>query len=1360
MAELSQVELLQMLRQQNEALIRLTTLTTPQYKSSFEKFDENKEIITDYFERFTTFVLANSIPKEKHAQIFISNQSAEVHKLLSTICKQKDSALDVNALTIEEVYEMMVKQFDPAKFVISERYKFWSNTERKPGETIKELAARIRQEANKCKFENITNPLDEAMRTKFVCTVKNEAVLKILFRMKDTELTFDRAVEVAIEAEEAAKCAKETVHQENSVKKINNQRTAKTQERNFAVDTCGRCGKKGHQGNVCRYKEFTCRSCHKKGHLERVCLSKKDKIQRQRPSYLKNIRRVKQINSVPPITQDIVLDGKKFSFEIDTGAAENFMSENIWQKLGKPKLNQVSRKYESASGDQLKVLGSLKIKTDTRELNSFQTFIVVKGHKLNLLGRTAIKTMKIEIDSLFNKKVYQIKNQESLSKLCKEVCREVPQIFEPGLGLLKNFELDIKFKPDAQPVFMKPRNVPYAIREDLSEAYEAGISTGVWKQTQFNAWGTPVVPIRKKAVAGKKAQIRVCGDYTKTVNPQLETHRYTMPMPEDLMRKLAGGHYFSKIDLADAYNQIKLTKEAQERLALSTHKGVLLQTRLPFGITSAPAYFQEIMDKLTQDLPGVAVYMDDILVSGQNEEDHINNIRRLLHRLDENGLKCRLEKCIFAQQSIEYLGHKLSNHGISKGAKVDAVLNMPAPTDIASLRSFLGQVQFYNKFLPDLSTVLESLYQLTRKNVAWCWKTEQEEAFQKVKLLLSSDTVLAHYDPTQDIGIACDASNVGIGCVLFHRYPDGSERPIANVSKTLTAAQRKYSQIQKEALSIIFALSKFHQYLYARKFFLVTDHRPLISIFGTGKGTPTLAANRLARWALTLSQYDYVIEFRKSSDHGNADALSRLPAGHDDIFDKEESEADTDSVCLIKQISLQIRATDPGVIARESQKDPTVSTVMRYCQEGWPSPTNKTHMNSDAANLAAFKNIQDSLSVESNCLFYGSRIVVPKILQTQVLQILHTGHFGIERMKHLARSAVYWPGLDAQITELCRTCQTCAEHARDPSKASIHPWMLPEKPWSRVHIDHAINFKGSDWLIMIDAYSKYPCIHKTTSTSTKATTDILEEDFAHFGYPHTIVSDNATSFISEEFQEWCKRRGIVHLAGAPYHPATNGAAERLIQSFKSSVKKSTLPVKEALQDFLRQYRRTPLASGLSPSQLLNNRQIRTMIDTLAPSPAHQAQGRQLRDIAARNETNKHSKRSFLQGDPCYVKTYGATANSRPRWAQGTISKVMGPRLYEVKLYPGGPTWKRHLDQLRPRYGGEEDDEPAMDQVMARLQYQVSTPSHPTTAPETTTAGPTKRRTNPRRPDPSDHPIPRRSQRQHKVVGEVIRSDRQ
>ena len=284
-----------------------------------------------------------------------------------------------------------------------------------------------------------------------------------------------------------------------------------------------------------------------------------------------------------------------------------------------------------------------------------------------------------------------------------------------------------------------------------------------------------MVPIHKAHTSGSlKPKLRICGDYSVGINNQLEDHRHPLPLPEELIQKLGGGLGYTKTDLADAYNQIQLAPESQRRLALRTHRGVLLQQRLPFGIKSAPGYFQEIIENLTSDLPGVAVFQDDMLVSGQGANDHLSNLKRVLTRLNDEGLRCRRDKCQFAQPSVEYLGHTLSAERISKGSKVEAVLKMQPPTVVSSLKSYLGSVQFHGKFIPNLASMAEPLYRLTKKATPWKWEDKEQAAFEQLKNVLFSDQVLVHFDPNKTLVLVCDASNVGIGAVLVHRYPDGS----------------------------------------------------------------------------------------------------------------------------------------------------------------------------------------------------------------------------------------------------------------------------------------------------------------------------------------------------------------------------------------------------------------------------------------------------------------------------------------------------------------------------------------------------------------------------------------------------------
>ena len=1298
---------------------------------SFPAFDPMMELWKDYWARFQTFMLANSVPMERQPQVFLVNQSKATYSLISTMAAQMASPKAVNDLTMVEIQGFMDDQFDSKKFTVRERFKFWSEIRRKPGETVQELAARIRQEAAKCDFPAIKDPLDEAMRTCFICAIGNEAVLKALFKVPENDLTFGKAIEIAQSTEDAAKVAKETAYgsvKEPVYKVRENQHTKRRakpkQDRPAGKDkkkSCYRCDKDDHKADECRFREAECNFCRRKGHIESACLSKKKKqkssigaITAKKPRKVVNILRRHDRH---PIYTSVWMNDKEYKFQVDTGSPDNFCTQAIWKELGKPKLLEPDYEYVGAGEESLQVLGKCSYLVKTDVTGEFRTveFVVTK-HTLNLLGLTALRELEIKVDPLVHAtsigttvkaiQTEQHPDVQALQKACQELCKEYSDLFKPELGCLKDFELEVKFKPDAKPIYCKPRTVPLALLDDLNQAYEAGIKRGIWIPTQFNEYGTPVVPIRKTLVPGQqRAKLRVCGDYSATVNHQLETHRHPIPLPDDLMRRLGGGYYFTKIDLADAYNQVKLSPESQRRLALSTHRGVLLQTRLPFGISSAPGYFQEIMDRLTCDLKGVAVYLDDILVSGANAKEHVDNLRALLQRLQEKGLRCKLEKCYFAQPSVEYLGHTLSRQGVSKGPKVDAIVKMPPPTDVSGLRSFLGAVQFYGKFIPNLSTMTEPLTRLTRKETPWKWEAEQQAAFQRLKDELCKDTVLAHYDPHLEIGVSCDASQVGIGAVLFHRYPDGSERPIANASKTLSPTQQRYSQIQREALAVVFGLKKFHHFLYGQKFILVTDHKPLVAMFNPARGTPTMAANRLARWALTLSQYEYTVEYRPTKEHGNADALSRLPMGGDNDFDREEEQADVNVVCNVTELSQQLNPLKPQLIAQDTAKDPILSKVRRYITEGWP--------NSLPDELKQFKKLEDTLLTDSGCIFHGSRLVIPARLRPQVLDLLHLGHFGMQRMKQLARSVVYWPRIDEEIEELVRKCTSCAEHQNKPPKSANHPWMLPEKPWSRLHLDHAINFMGSNWLVLVDAYSKYPCIHATSSTSTRATLELLEQEFAHFGYPHTLVTDNATTFTSDEFQEWCKERGITHLSGAPYHPATNGAAERLVQSFKQSLRKSELHPKAALQEFLMQYRRTPLDTGLSPSELLNGRQIRTKLDALVPSPAHIAQGKQARQAVKdqRKElstTVKTTTCKYRVGTPCYALYFGPKRNQSPRWVPAVVIKVYGTRSVNVRVLPRGPTWRRHIDQLKPRFGADQDTDPG-DEPTKTVQNQFDQP---------------------------------------------------
>ena len=400
---------------------------------------------------------------------------------------------------------------------------------------------------------------------------------------------------------------------------------------------------------------------------------------------------------------------------------------------------------------------------------------------------------------------------------------ENSEVFKPGLGKLKGVTAKLYVDPTVRPRFHKPRPVPFALRKMVDEELDRLQSVGVLRAVQFADWAAPIVPVLKS-----DGKMRLCGDYKVTINTAIKQDKYPIPRIEELFASLAGGKSFSKLDVSHAYLQVPLDAESQKYVTVATHRGLFEYTRLPFGVSSAPSCFQRVMENLLQGIAGTCVYLDDILITGSTEQQHVENLAQVLSRLQRAGMRLKKDKCAFLLPSVTYLGHIISAQGLhTEDSKVKAIVDAPAPRDVTELRSFLGLVNYYAKFLPDLATVLSPLYALLQHATEWKWGQKQREAFKHVKNLLQSGRVLVHFDDRLPLVLSCDASPYGLGAVLAHRMPDGSERPVGFASRTLAKAERNYSQLDKEALAIIFAIKRYHQYLYGRHFEIKTDHKPL-----------------------------------------------------------------------------------------------------------------------------------------------------------------------------------------------------------------------------------------------------------------------------------------------------------------------------------------------------------------------------------------------------------------------------------------------------------------------------------------------------------------------------------------------------
>ncbi|CAH2104645.1 unnamed protein product [Euphydryas editha] len=912
-----------------------------------------------------------------------------------------------------------------------------------------------------------------------------------------------------------------------------------------------------------------------------------------------NLINVNNVSSKPQVIK-VNIEGSLLDMEIDTGAAISLIPYQCYINLFKNhvlhpcniKLNTVSCPLYVAG--VIKVMVSYNNSMSNRLLSLVvsqsdkQSFIPLLGRDwldiLNPEWRNNI--LSINSNNICVKSIQPEKIDNMESTVVQQFIKKYPNVFSKNIeSHIIGFEAKLVLKENSTPVFLKPYPLPYNIINVVSDALDKLEREGKIYKVNYSEWASPLVPIKKV-----NGQYRICVDFKRSVNQNIKVDSYPLPKPEDVFATMAGGEVFVVLDLSDAYTQLLVEEKSQELLTVNTHKGLYRYRRLIYGIASAPAIFQKVMDQLLSDIPNTVCYIDDILIKGNNFSDCYETTVKVLKKLNEHNIRINYEKCKWFAKSVEYLGHLISKEGRKPSPSlVEAIVNAKCPQNVKELRSYLGMLNFYHNFIGNLSTLVKPLRRLTEHTVKWNWTPECQSAFTISKQKLISSDILVHYNPSLPLVVYTDASPVGLGAVLCHVLNINGksvEKPIAYASCSLTKVQCNYSQLDREALGVIYAVTKFHKYLWGRHFTLITDNAPIKHILHPSKGIPTLAAQRLQHWALILESYDYNIEHRKSEFLQPADTLSRLPINN--IVLDINSNVSTNE--------LPINMFD---IAQHTLYDSVLAKVTKFTKEGWP------HYCKDPAISPYFK-IRNYVSINENCLMFGSRLIVPQKCQQQVLNLLHEGHPGIVRSKMLARSLFWWPSMSLDIETKCQSCESCSVVNFKPSQEK-RPWPKTSMPFERVHIDF-FEFKKHHFLIYCDTYSKWLDIKHMKSCNADNVIEELCGIFSYVGLPVEIVSDNGPPFDSYRFINFCTKFNIKITKSPAYHPESNGFAERNVQIAKKALSKLVLDKNKCdslnlkIHTFLLNYRNTPTTTTEKcPNSLLFLYQHRTLLSMLNPN---------------------------------------------------------------------------------------------------------------------------------------------------------------
>lgn len=707
-------------------------------------------------------------------------------------------------------------------------------------------------------------------------------------------------------------------------------------------------------------------------------------------------------------------------------------------------------------------------------------------------------------------------------------------------------------------------------------------------QPSTSPWASPVVLVKKK-----DGTLRFCVDYRK-LNKITKKDVYPLPRIDDSLDRIRHARYFSSMDLRSGYWQIAVDARDREKTAFITPDGLYEFKVLPFGLCSAPATFQRMMDTVLSGLKwqSCLVYLDDVVVFSETLEQHVQRLRAVLHAIRKAGLSLKPEKCHFGYEELKFLGHVVSHAGIRPDPeKTSAVAAFPTPTNKHDLRRFLGLCAYYRRFVNNFSKIAAPLNELIKDDTPFVWGPDQRYAFDTLRKHLQAPPVLGHFDEDADTELHTDASNVGLGAVLV-QWQGGVERVIAYASRTLSPAEKNYSATEKECLAVVWAITKFRPYLYGRPFRVVSDHHALCWLANLKD-----PSGRLARWSLRLQEFDVTIVYKSGRKHTDADCLSRAPVG------SATTSLDEDDILLSA-----MSATDLAQLQRD---DLELRPLIEYL-EGRTSCIPRNFARSLASfcfrNAVLYKKNFDHTEA-------AYLLVVPTTLRADILRACHdepsSGHLGFTRTLERIRRSYYWPRLAKTVKQYVRTCRDCQRRKTPPMRPAglLHPITPPKAPFHQIGMDLLGSFptssSGNRWIVVATDYATRYC-------ETKALTRATAAEVAHFfvdnivlrhGAPAIVITDRGAAFTAEMLQEVLRLSGTEHRRTTAYHPQTNGLTERLNKTITDMLSMYvaidhkdwdnilpyvTFAYNTAIQE----------STGFTPFRLLYGRDVTTMLDVM------------------------------------------------------------------------------------------------------------------------------------------------------------------